>query len=121
MSDRPKRFFHRGFLVLTGALLIASAGVAVHAAEAVTLEPVINDVLAHYPVKRVVLVADRGLLSLDNLAQLQRITTDGKPDGAVDAFINALEMEGKEMPNPATSSLRSRMKQIYFGSTREKY
>lgn len=51
-------------------------------AEAVTLEPVIKDVLAHYRVKRVVLVADRGLLSLDNLAQLQRITTDGKPDGA---------------------------------------
>ena len=50
--------------------------------EAVTLEPVIRDVLAQYPVKRVVLVADRGLLSLDNLAQLQRITTDGKPDGA---------------------------------------
>jgi hypothetical protein len=46
--------------------------------EAVTLEPVIKDVLAHYPVRRVVLVADRGLLSLDNLAQLQRIRTGGK-------------------------------------------
>ena len=46
--------------------------------EAVTLEPVIKDVLAHYRVKRVVLVADRGLLSLDNLAQLQRIRTGGK-------------------------------------------
>ena len=46
--------------------------------EALTLEPVIKDVLAHYPVKRVVLVADRGLLSLDNLAQLQRIRTGGK-------------------------------------------
>jgi transposase len=46
--------------------------------EALTLEPVIKDVLSHYPVKRVVLVADRGLLSLDNLAQLQRIRTGGK-------------------------------------------
>jgi transposase len=46
--------------------------------EAVTLEPVIKDVLAQYPVKRVVLVADRGLLSLDNLAQLQRMRTGGK-------------------------------------------
>lgn len=45
--------------------------------ETVTLEPVIRDVLQHYPVKRVVLVADRGLLSLDNLAQLQAIRTGG--------------------------------------------
>lgn len=50
--------------------------------EAVTLVPVIRHVLAQYPVKRVVLAADRGLFSLDNLAQLQRITTDGQPDGA---------------------------------------
>ena len=50
--------------------------------EAVTREPVIRDVLAQYSVKRVVLVADRGLLGLDNLAQLQRITTDGQPYGA---------------------------------------
>jgi transposase len=46
--------------------------------EALTLQPVIEDVLTHYPVKRVVLVADRGLLSLDNLAQLERIKTGGK-------------------------------------------
>lgn len=46
-------------------------------AEAPTLKPVIEEVLTHYPVKRVVLVADRGLLSLDNLAQLQAITTGG--------------------------------------------
>jgi transposase len=46
--------------------------------EATTLEPVIKDVLAQYPVKRVVLIADRGLLNLDNLAQLQQIRTGGK-------------------------------------------
>lgn len=63
--------------------------------EAVTLEPVIRDVLAQYPVKRVVLVADRGLLSLDNLAQLQRITTDGKPDGAGQPLESILAVPGR--------------------------
>lgn len=57
--------------------------------EALTLEPVIKDVLGQYPVKRIVLVADRGLLSLDNLAQLQKISTGGK-DGRPLEFILAV-------------------------------
>ncbi|VDY06525.1 transposase [Thiomonas sp. Bio17B3] len=40
-------------------------------AEAPTLSTVVQEVLALYPVKRVVLVADRGLLSLDNLEWLR--------------------------------------------------
>jgi hypothetical protein len=39
--------------------------------ETTTLQPVIQEVLTQFPVKRVVLVADRGLLSLDNLEQLR--------------------------------------------------
>jgi transposase len=35
--------------------------------ETTTLVPTIEKVLARYPTKRVVLVADRGLLSLDHL------------------------------------------------------
>jgi transposase len=32
--------------------------------------PTIEKVLARYPIKRLVLVADRGLLSLDNLEEI---------------------------------------------------
>jgi transposase len=42
-------------------------------AEAPTLHAVVDEILALYPVKRVVLVADRGLLSLDNLEWLQSV------------------------------------------------
>jgi len=42
-------------------------------AEAPTLHAVVDEILALYPVKRVVLVADRGLLSLDNLEWLQAV------------------------------------------------
>lgn len=41
--------------------------------ETTTLQSVIQEVLAQFPVKRVVLVANRGLLSLDNLEQLQQL------------------------------------------------
>ena len=44
-----------------------------HTAEAPTLHAVVDEILALYPVKRVVLVADRGLLSLDNLEWLQTV------------------------------------------------
>ena len=44
-----------------------------NAAETATLVPTIEKVLARYPIKRVVLVADRGLLSLDNLEAIRQI------------------------------------------------
>jgi transposase len=45
--------------------------------EAVTLKPVVEEVLAQFAVRRIVLVADRGLLSLDNLEQLQAMKLGG--------------------------------------------
>lgn len=48
-------------------------------AETKTLLPTIQKVLRRYPIKRVVLVADRGLLSLDNLEALEAIDIDGQP------------------------------------------
>lgn len=42
-------------------------------AEAKTLLPMIKALLARYPLKRVVLVADRGLLSVDNLDELTEL------------------------------------------------
>ncbi len=44
-------------------------------AEAPTMLPTVRKVLARYPhIRRLVIVADRGLLSVDNLAELTRIT-----------------------------------------------
>jgi len=47
-------------------------------AEAPTLVPTIEKVLKRYPIKRVVLVADRGLLSLDNLDAIRQIKVGDK-------------------------------------------
>ena len=47
-------------------------------AEAPTLEPTLKKVLARYPhIRRLVLVADRGLLSLDNIEALTRLQVAG--------------------------------------------
>ena len=42
-------------------------------AETKTLQAMLRTVLERFPVERVILVADRGLLSLDNVAELQRL------------------------------------------------
>ncbi len=46
-------------------------------AEVTTLKGVIEKIVARIPIKRVIAVADRGLLSTDNLADLQAITLPG--------------------------------------------
>ncbi|WP_458763073.1 IS1634 family transposase [Cupriavidus basilensis] len=56
-------------------------------AEVTTLKPTLKKVLSRFPVKRVIVVADRGLLSIDNLAELQAMTL---PDGAPLEFILAV-------------------------------
>ena len=51
-----------------------------YTAEAPTLEPTLKKVLARYPhIKRLVVVADRGLLSLDNLDALSKLSLAGRP------------------------------------------
>ena len=47
--------------------------------ETTTLLPTIEKVIRRFGVKRVVLVADRGLLSVDNLEALEAISLDGQP------------------------------------------
>lgn len=47
-------------------------------AETKTLQGMLQTVLARFPVERVILVADRGLLSLDNVAELQRMAEAGR-------------------------------------------
>jgi len=56
-------------------------------AEVTTLKPVIEKIVQQFPVKRVIAVADRGLLSTDNLADLQAIKL---PSGAPLEFILAV-------------------------------
>lgn len=56
-------------------------------AEVTTLKPTIEKLLARFAVKRMIVVADRGLLSQDNLAELQAITL---PCGAPLEFILAV-------------------------------
>jgi hypothetical protein len=50
-------------------------------AEAKTLLPMIRDLLARYPLKRVVLVADRGLLSVNNLEELKQLEAQLRTEG----------------------------------------
>ena len=50
-----------------------------NSAETHTLVPTIEPVLSRFPIRRVVLVADRGLLSLDNLEAVKQITVQGQP------------------------------------------
>jgi hypothetical protein len=47
--------------------------------ETTTLVPTIGKVLARYPIRRVVLVADRGLLSLENLEAIRALQVGGQP------------------------------------------
>ena len=46
-------------------------------AEVTTLKPTLEQVVKRFPIKRVIAVADRGLLSTDNLADLQTISLPG--------------------------------------------
>jgi transposase len=50
-------------------------------AEAKTLLPMIRGLLARYPLKRVVLIADRGLLSTANIEELNKLQAQLKKDG----------------------------------------
>ena len=47
--------------------------------ETATLVPTIEKVLARYPIRRIVLVADRGLLSLENLEAIRALQVGGQP------------------------------------------
>ena len=51
-------------------------------AEAPTLLPMIRDLLKRWPLKRVVLVADRGLLSLNNLQEIEQLQAELDAQGA---------------------------------------
>ena len=61
--------------------------VAGNTAEVKTLQPTLEKVLKRFPIKRIIVVADRGLLSTDNLEELQTMRL---PCGAPLEFILAV-------------------------------
>jgi hypothetical protein len=87
-------------------------------AEVTTLKAVIQKIVKKFPVKRVIAVADRGLLSTDNLADLQTITL---PGGGVLEFI--LAVPGRrygdfvELLEPLHAQLCANAKEEVLGET----
>jgi hypothetical protein len=68
-----------GVVQTAEGLPIYHAVFAGNTAETTTLLPTIQRVLSRFPIHRVIVVADRGLLSLDNLDELQQIRIGGQP------------------------------------------
>ena len=87
-------------------------------AEVTTLKPVIEKIIKQFPVKRVIAVADRGLLSTDNLAELQAIQL---PCGAALEFILAVPgrryAEFDDLLSPIHSSQCQNAKEEVFTQT----
>jgi transposase len=90
-----------------------------NAAEVTTLKAVIQKIVKKFPVRRVIAVADRGLLSTDNLADLQTITLPG--GGGVLEFI--LAVPGRrygdfvELLEPLHAQLCANAKEEVLGET----
>lgn len=74
------RQFVLGVVQTADGLPIAHQVHAGNVGEVSTLLPMIERTLKRYPIRRVVLIADRGLLSLDNLTQIEALkTAQGEP------------------------------------------
>lgn len=74
------RQFVLGVVQTADGLPIAHQVHAGNMGEGSTLPPMIERTLKRYPIRRVVLIADRGLLSLDNLTQIEALkTAKGEP------------------------------------------
>lgn len=86
----------------------------VNTGETSTLQPVIQEVLAQFPVKRVVLVADRGLLSLDNLEQLQSLKVrGGQPLAFVLAVPGRRYAEFDELLQPLRAQCETATQEVF--------
>lgn len=80
-SGLIERQFMLSLVQTAEGLPIAHAVHPGNTAEAKTLLPMIRGLLARYPLKRVVLIADRGLLSTANIAELAKLQEQLKKDG----------------------------------------
>ena len=80
-SGLIERQFMLSLVQTAEGLPIAHEVHAGNTAEAKTLLPMIRSLLERYPLKRVVLVADRGLLSVSNIEELAKLQVQLKKDG----------------------------------------
>ncbi len=80
-SGLIERQFMLSLVQTAEGLPIAHAVHPGNTAEAKTLLPMIRGLLARYPLKRVVLIADRGLLSTANIEELSKLQEQLKKDG----------------------------------------
>ena len=80
-SGLVERQFILSLVQTAEGLPIAHEVHAGNTAEAKTLLPMIRGLLERYPLKRVVLVADRGLLSVSNIEELGKLQAQLKKDG----------------------------------------
>jgi len=80
-SGLIERQFMLSLVQTAEGLPIAHEVHAGNTAEAKTLLPMVRSLLERYPLKRVVLVADRGLLSVSNIEELAKLQTQLKKDG----------------------------------------
>ena len=80
-SGLVERQFMLSLVQTAEGLPIAHEVHAGNTAEAKTLLPMIRGLLERYPLKRVVLVADRGLLSVSNIEELAKLQVQLKKDG----------------------------------------
>lgn len=86
-SGLVDRQFMLGLVQTSDGLPIAYEVLPGNTSETTTLAPMIERLIKRYPIKRVVLVADRGLLSMDNLAKLK---AQPMPHGSPLEFIMAV-------------------------------
>ena len=80
-SGLIERQFMLSLVQTAEGLPIAHAVHPGNTAEAKTLLPMIRDLLTRFPLKRVVLIADRGLLSTANIEELGKLQEQLKKDG----------------------------------------
>ena len=85
--DTIERQLALGIVRTADGLPIACEGFEGNLAEATTLMPVVHHLLERYAISRAVLVADRGLLSLDKLEQIQALRL---PSGQPLEFVPAV-------------------------------
>lgn len=83
------RQFVRGVVQTAEGLALLHTIYPGNVAETKTLQGMLRTVLQRFPVQRVILVADRGLLSLDNISELTA-TTEREACGRKPEFIPAV-------------------------------
>jgi len=86
-------------------------------AEKTTVVDTIEHVLKRFPAKRVILVADRGLLSLDNLEQLQAITVGDRSLEFIIAVPGRRYTEFVDLLQPFHQTQCEGVKDEVFGET----